>query len=479
MIPTKKIVVATHNAHKVAEIKAILAMPGWEFLTLDELGIAEEPVEDAGTFEGNARIKARFAHEKTGLAALADDSGLAVDALDGAPGVYSSRYAGDAANDTANNTKLLQELEAFPGPLERAAEFICALVFIDEDGSETVAEGAFCGRIGFEPAGANGFGYDPLFLAECCNYEYTSAEMSAEEKNSVSHRYKALENLRAQLLDMHLTCDSGKANSLTAGSSDGDGDGDGSEGSSNGGGANAEDSSNEISSSKTSPASTLKEIVAFDFDGTLISVSSPVRLISRLNSNHIMSKGAVFKSMLWGLWYKMGMELDQAKPRRYVFSSFKTFPVSEADSIMKQVYYEKLKPRLRPQALATLKEHLAAGRHVIIVSASFEPIIKELCLDLGIEDYICTQMEVAEGSYTGETLGTPPESKEKLIQFTAWANKKFGIGTWELTHAYGDHFSDVPLIETARHPVVIDPDHRLKGIAKERGWEVHDWPLTP
>ncbi len=195
----KTVVLATNNAHKVAEIATALDFPGWEFRTLRELGIESDPAEDADTFEGNARIKARAAHEASGgLAALADDSGLVVDALDGAPGVHSARYAGEPCDDAANNVKLLAALADMPDA-ERTARFASTLVFVDEDGSEVVAEGAVEGRIGHEGRGSEGFGYDPLFLPDVFGGARTLAEVGRDEKNAVSHRGNALRQLRAKL----------------------------------------------------------------------------------------------------------------------------------------------------------------------------------------------------------------------------------------------------------------------------------------
>ena len=199
----KTIVLATNNAHKASEIAHALDFPGWEFKTLREMGIDSDPAEDADTFLGNARIKARAAHEASGgMAALADDSGLVVDALGGAPGVYSARYAADDptqdADDDANNAKLLANLEGVPDG-ERTARFVCTLVLIDEDGSETVAEGAVEGRIGRELQGDGGFGYDPLFWPDVFEGACTLAEVPQERKNQVSHRGSALRSLRAQL----------------------------------------------------------------------------------------------------------------------------------------------------------------------------------------------------------------------------------------------------------------------------------------
>ncbi|RDB60548.1 non-canonical purine NTP pyrophosphatase, RdgB/HAM1 family [Gordonibacter sp. 28C] len=195
----KTVVLATNNAHKVSEIATALDFPGWEFRTLRELGIESDPAEDADTFEGNARIKARAAHEASGgLAALADDSGLEVDALDGAPGVHSARYAGEPCDDAANNAKLLAALADVPDA-SRAARFVSTLVFVDEDGTETIARGTIEGRMGHEERGSEGFGYDPLFLPDVFGGDRTLAEVSQDEKNAVSHRGNALRQLRAML----------------------------------------------------------------------------------------------------------------------------------------------------------------------------------------------------------------------------------------------------------------------------------------
>lgn len=194
----KQVVIATNNAHKVEEIRTALAFEGWEFLTLAQCAPYPEPAEDADTFEGNARIKAREAHARTGLAALADDSGLAVDALGGAPGVRSARYAGVHGDDAANNAKLLRELEGVPVQ-ERTARFLCSLVFIDENGEETCASGAVEGRIAFAESGAGGFGYDPLFLPDVFGGARSMAEATQDEKNAVSHRGNALRALKEKL----------------------------------------------------------------------------------------------------------------------------------------------------------------------------------------------------------------------------------------------------------------------------------------
>ena len=195
----KTVILATNNAHKVSEISHALDFPGWEFKTLAQAGIDSDPVEDADSFLGNARIKALAAHKASGgLAALADDSGLEVDALGKAPGVYSSRYAGEDATDADNNNKLIAELADVPDA-ERTGRFVCTLVFIDEDGTELTARGTVEGRIGHEPQGDGGFGYDPLFWPDVFDGTCTLAEVPQERKNEVSHRGNALRSLKFKL----------------------------------------------------------------------------------------------------------------------------------------------------------------------------------------------------------------------------------------------------------------------------------------
>lgn len=197
--PTATVVVATGNAHKVTEIEAILApvMPGTTFYALGELGAFPEPEENGKTFTENAIIKAQAAAEETGLIAVADDSGLMVDALDGAPGIMSARFAGVHGDDARNNAKLLELLAEVPDA-ERTARFHSSVVLLCPDGAVLIGEGDCEGIIGHEPKGSNGFGYDPLFWPD----DYpgkTMAELTPEQKNAISHRYHALSNLASQL----------------------------------------------------------------------------------------------------------------------------------------------------------------------------------------------------------------------------------------------------------------------------------------
>lgn len=190
-----KILIATHNKHKLQEMARILEPMGYEVVTDKDIGIELTDVEENGlTFLDNARIKAKAGCEESGFPCIADDSGLCVDALGGEPGVYSARYCGVHGNDAANNEKLLLNLKDVPDE-KRTARFVCAICVFFPDGSEVTAEGTCEGKIGYEYRGNNGFGYDPLFMVG----DKSFAEFSAEEKDAVSHRGNALKNLEKKL----------------------------------------------------------------------------------------------------------------------------------------------------------------------------------------------------------------------------------------------------------------------------------------
>jgi len=190
----KKIIFATKNRGKAQEVKHIFKNLNVEIISLDDINESFEIEETGSTFEENALIKARIVFEKFKLPTIADDSGLVVEQLNGAPGIYSARYAGDDGNDTANNNKLLADLKKYPDP--HKAKFVCSAVYYDGKNSYT-SEGEIKGRIIDHERGTNGFGYDPLFVPE--NYEKTLAEFESEIKNKISHRYRAFIKLKKQI----------------------------------------------------------------------------------------------------------------------------------------------------------------------------------------------------------------------------------------------------------------------------------------
>lgn len=199
----EKIIFATGNEHKMIEIRAILSDLGVEILSQKEAGIKADVVEDGMTFEENAMIKAteiaKIAHEMPEYAqavVLADDSGLEIDYLNKEPGVYSARYMGEDTSYHIKNANLVERLNGVPDE-ERTARFVCEIAAAFPDGTEKTARGTMEGRIGYEESGANGFGYDPIFYLP--EYGCTSAELSMEEKNKISHRGKALQAIKDEL----------------------------------------------------------------------------------------------------------------------------------------------------------------------------------------------------------------------------------------------------------------------------------------
>ena len=196
-ISLRRVVLATGNPGKLREMRAILAGHDLEVIAQTELGIAS-PVEDGDTFVANALLKARHAATIARLPAIADDSGLEVDALGGGPGIHTARYAGPVADERANNDKLLAELAGVPEE-RRGARYRCAIVFVRgvDDPSPVIAEASWEGHIAFACRGTGGFGYDPLFIV--AGEEFTAAEMPAADKNRVSHRGQALVALAARM----------------------------------------------------------------------------------------------------------------------------------------------------------------------------------------------------------------------------------------------------------------------------------------
>lgn len=192
----RKIVFATHNAHKLEEVKMILRGT-IDVVGLTDIGCTEDIPENADTLEGNALAKAMYVHEKYGFSCIADDTGLEVDALDGAPGVLSARYAGEPSDSARNVEKLLREME---GATNRNAQFRTVIAFV-ADGVPKFFEGVIKGKIGFERCGEKGFGYDPVFIP--AGYEKSFAQMDASLKNKISHRALAIKNFKCFIKNLN------------------------------------------------------------------------------------------------------------------------------------------------------------------------------------------------------------------------------------------------------------------------------------
>lgn len=198
----KKIVFATGNQGKMREIREILGDMGYEILSMKEAGIAEEIEENGATFEENALIKARAVSEALaarnggGAIVLADDSGLEVDYLHKEPGIYSARYMGEDTSYDIKNRAIIERLAGVPKE-QRTARFVCAVAGVFPDGSHAVCRGTIEGYIGYEPAGENGFGYDPIFYVDA--FGCSTAQLSMERKNEISHRGNALRKIKKEI----------------------------------------------------------------------------------------------------------------------------------------------------------------------------------------------------------------------------------------------------------------------------------------
>ncbi len=192
----KKIILASNNKGKIAEVKEILKDMNVEVISMKEAGLDVDIEENGSTFEENALIKAEAIMKMTGEITIADDSGLEVDYLNKEPGIYSARYMGHDTSYDIKNNAIIQRLEGVKGT-DRSARFVCAMAVVFPDGKNIIARGTMEGLIADKPMGENGFGYDPImYLPE---YQKTSAQLSSEEKNKISHRGKALEKLKTQL----------------------------------------------------------------------------------------------------------------------------------------------------------------------------------------------------------------------------------------------------------------------------------------
>lgn len=192
----RRLLIGSGNRDKAAELSTLLEGTSWDVQGLGDFPAVDEPVEDADTFEGNALLKARYYGGRFEMACVADDSGLEVDALDGAPGIYAARYAGEGCTYDDNNRKLLSELAGVPADA-RTARFICCAAFVDEDGAERTERGVVEGHIATACSGTKGFGYDPLFIPE--GHTKTFSELEPSEKHAISHRGDAFRKMCAYL----------------------------------------------------------------------------------------------------------------------------------------------------------------------------------------------------------------------------------------------------------------------------------------
>ncbi len=218
------------------------------------------------------------------------------------------------------------------------------------------------------------------------------------------------------------------------------------------------------------------QVAAFDFDGTTITGNSPVLLVRHLVKTKQLSKSVVARILLWGAAYKLRLPQNESWVRGLVFSAFAGKAVETVNTYLAEFYHNHVASRFRPAANEAMEAHVKAGHAVIWVSASFEPIILEAMKDHWVHYEVSTRMAIdSQGNYTNKVEGLPIEGAEKIVALTALCDALFGKDGWELGWAYGDHHSDITLLEAARIPYAVTPDNPLERAAKRRGWEILSW----
>lgn len=224
------------------------------------------------------------------------------------------------------------------------------------------------------------------------------------------------------------------------------------------------------------PGSAPTEIAVFDFDGTCISGNSPVLLVKYLLRKGKVRPSVFLRIVSWGIAYKTHLPQNEAWVRSLVFASFEGIDKAVADEEMYEFYDAWIASRIRKKALDIMQGHIDAGREIWIVSATFDPIIVRAHRDIPYDHHVATKMEVDAGSrYTRRVEGRPVEGAEKLRQIEEHANEVHGPGNWHLAYAYGDHYSDAPLLAAAEHPFAVTPGPTLQRYAEKKGWGILYW----
>lgn len=217
-------------------------------------------------------------------------------------------------------------------------------------------------------------------------------------------------------------------------------------------------------------------LAVFDFDGTCISGNSPVLLVRHLAVKRELRPSVVLRILLWAAAYKLHLPQSESWVRGLVFSAFEGEPATEVDEFLRRFYDERIDQLFRPAAEEALRRHAEQGDVVLVVSATFEPIIQQAMLRRPFSQGIATRMRVAaDGTYTRCVEGVPVEGDEKLAAVRRFADERFGRGCWELTYAYGDHYSDRTVLAAAKHPFAVTPGSTLARYAREHGWPVLEW----
>lgn len=216
-------------------------------------------------------------------------------------------------------------------------------------------------------------------------------------------------------------------------------------------------------------------LVLFDFDGTVYNGQSPVMLVIEMHRQGLLRTRRALRILAWGIRYKVGLPHDESEVRELIFSGFRNRSADECDEFMRNLYRKKIRPDIRPEAVEAIRMHKAQGDAVVFVSASFPPILECAMEDTGADAAESTIMEIVDGRYTGKTIGQPVEGEEKVRRVHLAAKRLFGDEPYRVTYAYADHYSDVPMMRLAEHPVATTPSTRLRSVCEAEGWTIVDW----
>ena len=217
-------------------------------------------------------------------------------------------------------------------------------------------------------------------------------------------------------------------------------------------------------------------LAVFDFDGTCISGNSPLLLVQYMNKRHMLKKSVVVKLAFWGLAYKLRLPQSEAWARHLVFTAFEGKPVEETDEFLYQFYDEVIDPIFKPEIDECMRLHAADGDVVIVISATFEPIVVRAMEKHPFQYQISTRMRTTpEGTYTSEVDGMPVQGEVKVSSVQSFADQTYGRDKWVLDHAYGDHHSDQYVLKAAKHAHAVSPDKPLRNMARDNKWDVLDW----
>lgn len=217
-------------------------------------------------------------------------------------------------------------------------------------------------------------------------------------------------------------------------------------------------------------------VVVFDFDGTSISGNSPVALVKYLSARKMLRPTILLRLAAWGIAYAWHLPQSEEWARGLVFSAFEGKPKEKVDAFLHEFYDEQIETLYRPQADEAMRRHAEQGDTVVVISATFEPIILRAMEKHAFSRQISVRMMVDEnGCYTRKVQGRAVEGEEKVRRVKKFGNELFGEGNWDLTYAYADHYSDIPLLEFSQHPIAVSPGPALERYAKKRNWHIVEW----